>query len=87
MLGQDLGSKSKRPMLLSVYSGETIWTLFFKHIFHLQMASGQTGVSGVIVPVVELKLGLDHATIHLQPMEDKIAHPKMAIQLNGLKTS
>ena len=51
------------------------------------MASGQTGVSGVIVPVVELKLGLDHATIHLQPMEDKIAHPKIAIQLNGLKTS
>jgi len=56
-------------------------------IFHLQMASGQTGVSGVIVPVVELKLGLDHATVQLQPMEDKIAHLKLRIQLNGLKAS
>jgi hypothetical protein len=51
------------------------------------MASGQNGVSGVIVPVVELKLGLDHATVQLLPMEDKIAHLKMAIQLNGLKAS
>ena len=50
------------------------------------MASGQTGVSGVIVTVVELKLGLDHATIPLQ-MEDKVAHLKLAIQLNGLKAS
>ena len=47
------------------------------------MASGQTGVLGAIAPVVELKLGLDHATVHLQPMEDKIAHLKMGIQLNG----
>ena len=58
------------------------------------MASGQTGVSGVIVQLqlqlklkLELKLGLDHATVQLQPMEEKIAHLKLVIQLNGLKAS
>jgi hypothetical protein len=43
------------------------------------MATGQIGVLGAIAPVVELELGLDHATVQLQPMEDKIALRKLLI--------
>jgi hypothetical protein len=38
------------------------------------MVIGQNGVLGVILPNNIRKLGIEHATIQLQPMEDKIAH-------------
>jgi hypothetical protein len=69
---------------LFVYSGETICTLFFKHIFHLQMAIGHPGVLGVTLPEMILNQELGHATIQPRPMEDVFAHLEKTQQLNGL---
>jgi hypothetical protein len=39
------------------------------------MVIGQNGVAGLIVPEMEkMQLGLEHATIQLQPMEESLAH-------------